>query len=155
MILVYGKNYGYLWWGEGGWGMRGTYLKISKTVSQQIDGCLWGLGGVPMYVYYVHTYVRTFLWKKFRSRPTYWPTYFDNMWTLWNWEICLFYQFLWLVSVRFLCFLNISCIQHHRKLRKTDISAYLDLDPWALNPHYPPIFTQKPLNTNPSHSYPH
>ena len=38
-------------------------------------------------------------------------------------------------------------------MKKTDISTYLNLDPWALDPHHPPIFTQKLLKAVTSRLY--
>ena len=51
-----------------------------------------------------------------------------NMWTPWNLEICLFYQFSWSVPVRFLDFLIFHAFWPHRKWRKTDIFDILRLD---------------------------
>ena len=55
--------------GRDGVGYEGGISENFQNCVQQIDGCLWGLGGVPMYVRYVHMYVRTFLSKKLDLDP--------------------------------------------------------------------------------------
>ena len=67
MTLVYAKMIGMFvcgaesWGRGGGWGLGGRVPGNFQNWIQHIDGCLWGAGGVPMYICYVCTYICTFL----------------------------------------------------------------------------------------------
>ena len=61
MTLVYAKIIGMFVCGAESWGRGGGWwLEVPGNFQnwvQHIDCCLWGLGGVPMYVRYICTFL--------------------------------------------------------------------------------------------------
>ena len=114
------------------------------------------LGGCP-YVHHDVTHTR-FCLKIFeissRSRPMgSRPTSITPRFFLKNhWKLCLFahttFKSNWNLFPVLISRLEIQPFIHNIHLKFS-----IDLDPWLLDPHHPPIFTQKLLKTEPSRLY--
>ena len=154
MTLVYAKIIGMFVCGAdprgGGWELGGTGVGVGffwKSLQKSIVHIctsLISLGGIHMYAITSRTPIFV---KKIRSRSR--LTHICGPSETW--------KFVFFINFRDKyesdCF--VSWIFHASSTienqQKPDISTYFNLDPWALGPHHPPIFTQKPLNTNPCH----